>query len=116
MLTRYLRGLLGNCPACGKGRFIKGLFGTQPACSHCGLVYHNAPGDFTGAAALGYGVVSLPILALGMLLVIYTDLSIAAIMGIGVVLILLLSVATHQPLKGLWLAFLVDNEALRPPD
>lgn len=116
MLIRYWRGFLGRCPHCGKGHFAKGLFATHPHCSQCGLVYANAPGDFTGAAALGYGVVSLPILMVGMLMVSFTDLSLPAIMGIGFVLILLLSVAVHQPIKGLWLAFLVDSEALLPPE
>jgi uncharacterized protein (DUF983 family) len=116
MITHYLRGLLGYCPHCGKARWSKGLVGIHAQCSNCGLKFQSAPGDFTGAAVLSYGVTSFPILMLGMLLVAFTDLSLMSIMAIGVVLTLIIGTLTYQPLKGLWIAFLVDNGAIAPPD
>jgi uncharacterized protein (DUF983 family) len=116
MIQQFLRGLLGYCPHCGQGRFTQGLFGTREACSHCGLRFYSGPGDFTGAAAIAYGVVSIPILLFGLLLVVVSELSLVSIMAIGLGLTLLLGIATHQPIKGLWLAFLLNNGAIHPPD
>lgn len=30
-------GLLGRCPACGKGRLFQGFLSLRPRCEHCGL-------------------------------------------------------------------------------
>ncbi len=34
-----LAGLLGRCPACGRGRLFKGYIAVPPACDACGLDY-----------------------------------------------------------------------------
>ncbi|MDR4307516.1 DUF983 domain-containing protein [Chelatococcus sambhunathii] len=34
-----LAGLLGRCPACGRGRLFKGFIALPPACEACGLDY-----------------------------------------------------------------------------
>ena len=34
-----LRGVLGRCPRCGKGRLFKGFLDLPPACESCGLDY-----------------------------------------------------------------------------
>lgn len=116
MWTQFWRGFLGYCPTCGKGRFPKGLLGSHEQCSHCGQRFYTGPGDFTGAAAIAYGVVSLPILLLGMLLVVTTELSLVAIIAIGLGLTLVFGILTHQPIKGLWLAFLINNGAIPAPE
>ena len=116
MVTVFLRGFLGDCPYCGKGRLASGLFKTHHHCTHCGLVYQNAPGDFVGATVLGYVVCSFFSLTLGFILVIFTELSLEIIFGLGALLIIVIGTLTYQRLKGLWIAFLVYTEALMPPD
>ena len=34
-----LRGLLGCCPRCGKGKLFQGFLALRPRCEHCGLDY-----------------------------------------------------------------------------
>jgi uncharacterized protein (DUF983 family) len=34
-----LRGLLGRCPRCGKGKLFQGFLAMRPRCEHCGLDY-----------------------------------------------------------------------------
>lgn len=34
-----LRGLLGSCPRCGKGKLFQGFLALRPRCEHCGLDY-----------------------------------------------------------------------------
>lgn len=34
-----LAGLLGRCPACGKGKLFRGFLAVPPACEACGLDY-----------------------------------------------------------------------------
>ena len=114
MIVLYLRGLLGRCPNCGKGRMAKGLFDTHESCSNCGMRFRNAPGDFTGASVIAYAIVSLSVLVVGMLAVL-ADVSLPLVMVGGAVLTVVIAVLTHQPIKGLWIAFLVHTEALVPP-
>jgi uncharacterized protein (DUF983 family) len=116
MIPRYLRGFLGRCPYCGKGRMARGLFALHDHCSNCGLVFQNAPGDFTGAVVLSYGVTSFPTLLVGMLLLVVMELSLMTVIAIGILMTLIIGTFTYQPLKGLWIAFLVDGGALRPPE
>jgi uncharacterized protein (DUF983 family) len=35
-------GLLGRCPACGKGRLFQGFLSLRPRCEHCGLDFSFA--------------------------------------------------------------------------
>ena len=42
--TTALRGLMGRCPHCGKGRLFQGFLHVRPSCEACGL-------NFTFAAA-----------------------------------------------------------------
>ena len=35
-------GLVGRCPACGKGKLFSGYLTLAPACDQCGLDYHFA--------------------------------------------------------------------------
>jgi uncharacterized protein (DUF983 family) len=37
-----VRGLLGRCPACGKGRLFQGFLSLRPRCEHCGLDFSFA--------------------------------------------------------------------------
>jgi len=35
-------GLLGRCPACGRGRLFQGFLSLRPRCEHCGLDFSFA--------------------------------------------------------------------------
>lgn len=115
MFEPYLRGLRGKCPNCGRGQLAKGLWGTHERCAHCGLVYQNAPGDFTGAVVLSYSLVTFISISYALLMIFIAKASLPLIMISGFTLITLVSVATYQPLKGVWIAFLVQNGWLTPP-
>jgi uncharacterized protein (DUF983 family) len=41
-VSPYVTGLLGRCPACGKGRMFSGLLQLSRTCSECGLDYSFA--------------------------------------------------------------------------
>ncbi len=45
----FARGLMGRCPACGKGSLFKGFLNLRPKCDECGLPYSFASSD-DGAA------------------------------------------------------------------
>jgi uncharacterized protein (DUF983 family) len=45
----YARGLMGRCPACGKGSLFRGFLNLRPNCDQCGLPYSFANSD-DGAA------------------------------------------------------------------
>ena len=115
MILMFLRGLLGWCPFCGKGRFAKNILAANKTCSNCGLEFENAPGDFTGAAVLGYGLNSLVSLALGFAIYLIWEPPILLVIAIGIAVIVVLGMLTYLPLKGLWVAFLVYTHALAPP-
>jgi len=115
MLTTYLRGLMGKCPHCGRGQMMYGLAGVHERCTHCGLIFETDPGDFTGAVVLGYGVSSIPVLLGAMVVVLVADVPIGWVLLVGSLLIALIGTLTYRPLKGLWIAFLVDTHALTPP-
>ena len=115
MMIMFLRGLLGWCPFCGKGRFAKNRFATHPACSNCGLVFETAPGDFIGASVMGYALTSVASLALAFALYILWEPPVALVLIVGVVFIIVLGLITYLPMKGLWVAFLVYTHALVPP-
>lgn len=107
-LIAYLRGATGLCPHCGKGPMFRGLILTHDHCSHCGLQFEGKPGDFTGASVLSYSVTSAIALAFGLAAVVLTEWPLMTIILIGFALIFVLSIITYRPLKGLWIAFLVD--------
>ena len=45
MATAIGRGLLGRCPACGKGRIFQWLPAGRPECSNCGAPLGLARAD-----------------------------------------------------------------------
>jgi uncharacterized protein (DUF983 family) len=115
MILMLLRGLLGWCPYCGKGRLAKYPISMHRFCDNCGLEFENAPGDFTGGAVPGYGITSVASLALGFAIYFLWEPPIALVIVIGVVFIILMGIITYLPMKGLWIAFLVYTHALTPP-
>ena len=115
MIRMFFRGLLGWCPYCGKGRFAKNRLAAHRFCDYCGLEFENAPGDFTGAAVMGYALTSLTSLALAFALYLLWEPPVALVLALGIAFIIVMSIVTYLPLKGLWIAFLVYTHALTPP-
>ena len=98
--THAKRGMLGQCPGCGRGKLFKGLLDIADRCDSCGLEYfgHDA-GDgpaVAGTFVLGFGVVALAI---------WVEFTFFPPLWVHVVLwspvILLGSIALLRPLKGL---------------
>lgn len=111
----YIDGMLGRCPNCGRGQMRDGWFKLHERCAECGLVFQDKPGDFTGATVLSYGLISIITLSFGLLAVWLTDWPLGVIFLIGTALTLIIGVTTYQPLKGLWVAFQVENGWLERP-
>ena len=59
--TTIWRGILGHCPACGRGRLFAGYLALAPRCNACGLDY--------GFADAGDGATVFVILVAGIILV-----------------------------------------------
>lgn len=88
-----------------------GILGMHDSCSHCGLKFQSAPGDFTGASVLSYAVTSVVGLTTGIVGVLL-NIDLLIIMLLGLTVTVIVAVVTYQPLKGLWVAFLVESGAL----
>ena len=44
-MSAALRGLMGSCPACGRGRLLKSYLKPVDACDHCGEAYGHFRAD-----------------------------------------------------------------------
>lgn len=111
----FLRGIVGMCPNCGRGRLWRGLFGVQQQCSHCGLVFESKPGDFTGASVLSYSVTTAAALISTFAFYFLAEPPLMTLMIFGLSVTVIVAVITYQPLKGLWIAFQVQVGWLKPP-
>jgi uncharacterized protein (DUF983 family) len=44
-MSAAMRGVMGNCPACGRGRLMKSYLKQVDACGHCGEEYGHMRAD-----------------------------------------------------------------------
>jgi uncharacterized protein (DUF983 family) len=99
LLTALGRGLMGRCPACGKGRIFDGFLRVAPECEHCraplGLARaDDAPPYFT---ILIVGHIVIPLMLITQKLY---DPSTFLLTAIFVPLTLVLAVGLLRPVKG----------------
>ena len=96
-------GLLGRCPACGRGAMFQGLLSVAPACSVCGQSF---AGQDSGDGPVAFIILIVGFIVLGAALVVEVKygwpvwLHLSAWLPLSFVL----SVGLMRPLKGLLIA------------
>lgn len=116
LLVLLLRGIFGFCPHCGRHRMFRTLILLHDQCPNCGLRFEDRPGDFTGTAYINTVVTGAITAVIGVLVVLFTDVAMPVLLGLGTVLVVLIAVLLHQPIKGTWIALMYYTEAIKPPD
>lgn len=98
-----MRGLCSRCPACGKGKLFRAFVKVADSCSECGEAFHHHRADdfpaYLTIVLIGHLVVPLAM---------YVEIAFApdywVHAAIWAPMVLLLSIGTLQPLKGLIVA------------
>jgi uncharacterized protein (DUF983 family) len=98
-----LRGLHGRCPACGKGRLFRAFVKVADSCNVCGESFHHHRADdfpaYLTIVLVGHVVVPLTM---------YLEIAYAPSYWVHVAIwlptVLVLSLGTLQPIKGLVVA------------
>src|SRR5690606_38139233 len=108
LLAGMKDGFRLRCPSCGEGRIFERGFATRHACPVCSAPFERAgEGDFLLAMILVYGVASVIVTTLTLLLYRFTDWGLgpqlAVTISIGVAFVVLL----YRNLKGVWIAVLI---------
>lgn len=99
-----LRGALGRCPACGKGRMLSGYLAVRPHCPECGEALHHQRAD-DGPAYLTILLVShlgAPLLLA--IFIAYRPSAMAMLLGFGLGAVVL-SLALLPCIKGAFIGF-----------
>ncbi len=93
-------GLLGRCPACGRGALFHGLLSVVPACSVCGQPF---AGQDSGDGPVAFIILIAGFVVVGSALVVEVKYGwpVWLHMVVWLPLALLLSVGLMRPLKGL---------------
>jgi uncharacterized protein (DUF983 family) len=112
LLTALGRGLMGRCPACGKGRIFDGFLRVAPECEHChaplGLARaDDAPPYFT---ILIVGHIVIPLMLITQKLY---DPSTFLLTAIFVPLTLVLAVGLLRPVKGATVGLMLTFNMLK---
>jgi len=116
LLVILLRGIFGFCPHCGKHRMFKSLILLHERCPNCGLRFEDRPGDFTGTAYLNTVATGAVAVVIGSLLLLFTDVSVPVLLGVGTLVVIATALVLHQPIKGVWIALMYYTEAIKPPE
>jgi len=117
MLKTLLLGLRLRCPNCGQGRMGQGMFNIHETCPVCHVRYERKPGESTGASIVMLSLSPIPAIILGfILLTLFPELSIWAVMGILAVFVLALTVLFYRNARGLWVAVVAMTDGLATDD
>ncbi|MFP4323621.1 MAG: DUF983 domain-containing protein [Anaerolineales bacterium] len=90
---------------------FRGLFQFHDHCAHCGTVYENQPGDFTGALHISATATSAFAMALGVLTVLIFDLPLLLTIALDIPIIIFVGLILHRIIKGLWTALMIYTHA-----
>ena len=106
----YLAGLLGRCPACGRGPMFKGFISVAPACRICGQSFGFADsGD--GPAVFVTLIAGALVCAAALWLDVAYDPPLWLIFILVLPLTLVVCLALLRPAKGLLVALQFANKA-----
>ena len=107
------RALRRRCPYCGGSGIFKGWFGLRDVCPTCGVPFGREEGYFLGAMAVNLLVAEGLAVAVVVLLMIFTDLSLLPLEVVGVGLAVGLPIVFFPYSRMLWMA--IDLQ-LDPPE
>lgn len=109
------RSLRLRCPCCGKGRLFRRGLTMHERCSTCGLVFEQEQGYFVGAIYINYAATAALTIGGYLLLDTYTELSLRALMILGVGVAVVFPLAFFRHSKSFWLALDFLFNPQRPP-
>lgn len=101
-VTLALRGVLGRCPKCGKGRLFKRYLKSVDACSDCGETYGHIRAE-DGPAWLTILVAGHMVLPATAALAMHTEISDHALIGLCSLMIVGLTLILLPRMKGLFI-------------
>lgn len=106
-LLALMRGFIGRCPLCGRGRVFRSYYGLNEGCTHCGVVFEATGNQSTGG--MGINIVLTIFLGFigGIFLVIYAPdhggLGLAGLLAA----MTLFHIIFYRFARGLWLGVMV---------
>lgn len=103
-------GLRGRCPRCGEGRLFDGYLSIAPRCAACGLDYSFAD-SADGPAVFAILIVGFIVAGAALLVEVAYSPPIWLHFALWMPLVLVLSLATMRPLKGLLIALQFHHKA-----
>ncbi|GAA5526472.1 DUF983 domain-containing protein [Herpetosiphon gulosus] len=106
-LLAMLRGFIGRCPLCGKGKLFRSYYDIHPTCSACGVGYEATGNQSTGA--MGINIVLTIFLGFigGIFLVIYaSDQLMQGLLALLLVMSIF-HIIFYRFARGLWLGLMV---------
>ena len=107
------RALRRRCPYCGGGGIFKGWFELRDRCPTCGVSFDREEGYFLGALAINLIVAECLAVAVVVLLMVFSDLSLIPLEAIGISLAIGLPILFYPYSQTLWMAL---DLQLDPPE
>jgi uncharacterized protein (DUF983 family) len=98
------RGLLLQCPYCGEGHIIKYPFWIKDCCPRCGYRFAPESGYFVGGYALNLVVVEIIALAVIIIILLRSNLSLYQQEALGIGAAILLPIVFFPWSRTLWMA------------
>lgn len=98
------RGLLLRCPYCGEGHIIKYPFWIKDCCPRCGYRFEPEPGYFVGGYAINLVGVEIVAVALIVIVLLRSNLSLYEQEAIGIGAAVLLPILFFPWSRTLWMA------------
>jgi uncharacterized protein (DUF983 family) len=99
------RGLLLRCPYCGQGHIIKYPFWIKDCCPRCGYRFEPEPGYLVGGYAINLVGVEIVAVAIIVIILLRTNLSLYQQEAIGIGFAILLPILFFPWSRTLWMAF-----------
>ena len=112
-MKKWINAWNYRCPRCRKSPLFNEPFElSKPldmpaACANCGQRYEPEPGYYFGAMFISYGLSSFILLPIALLLNIYTEISINAIMGIIILLGAIMFLRILRLSRSLWIHIMI---------
>ncbi|MEZ5180915.1 MAG: DUF983 domain-containing protein [Acidimicrobiales bacterium] len=118
--TLLRRGATKRCPNCGAGDLYRGWFQMAERCPRCGLRFEREPGFFTGAYLINFAITEGFLFVLLMAFMVWKvqrpDAGIAAPLGIGLVLAVVLPVLFYPFARTIWSALDIAMHPIEPDE
>lgn len=98
------RGLLRHCPYCGGGNIFSGWFTLKERCPHCNTLFATEDGYFLGSYVINLVLTSFIAIAVVLLMIIGSDMSVFSMQITAVVLAVIIPLFLYPYSLSLWMA------------